>query len=150
MPNIRVPETFDAFVDTITGKAEICKTEDCRDEHLNKGYFAKHIRKWLEFYNPSEILIINMNEPAESQAKKLLEFAGLPLSEYPWEKLKADNKKAFENKSYGGRESAWNEHHDNMCMLSKYYADSNKDLAKLLNEQFPLDWKSTSADTICK
>lgn len=149
-PGIHMPATFEEFVKTVTGKADICRVQDCRDNYLNKGWFAKHIQKWLEVYDPSEIVVIDMNEPAESQARKLLEFAGLPLGEYPWEKLNS-TKKAYKNNAYAGRQSAWEEHRDPLCALSKYYAHSNKDLSKLLNQHYPLEWKSTTAvGTLCK
>jgi len=149
-PKIPMPGTLTEFLDTATGKANICLTKDCDDRYLIKGEFVTLIQKWLEVYDASEILVLDMNEGLKEQAKKLLLFAGLPLEEYPWEEVES-NDKAFQNKGYAGRQAAWKEYPNEMCTLSKYYADKNRDLAKLLNQQYPLEWKSTTAvGSLCK
>jgi len=149
-PKIRMPGSFPEFLEAATGKANICLTEDCNDIYLAKGEFVTQIRKWLEVYDASEILVLDMNEGLKEQAKKLLLFAGLPLEEYPWAELDS-NHKAYQNKGYAGRQAAWKEYPNEMCTLSKYYADKNRDLAKLLNQQYPFGWKSTTAvGSLCK
>lgn len=145
------PTTVDEFASIIDGSHPQCKDvlkkscEAIRDYFLINGWYVEHLKRWWHYLDREDTLVINMNASPVSNAKKLLKFAGLPLSEYPWEKVPEG--KSYSNhgvEGYTGREGAWKDHPDAMQIFADFYSQSNQELAMSIGEDFPLHWKSTS------
>ena len=117
--------------------------------YFQKGLYHEGILDWLKVYDNemANILILDMNANVTMNTRQMLEFAGLPVDEYPWEHLQDDGtttKIAFKNTGYKGRTAAWDEYPKEMTLLSSLYSDSNKELASLIQQEFPLKWKSST------
>lgn len=131
--------------------ADICGTskEECTkvsEQHLRSGRYSEHMKKWLEVYPRTDLLVIEMNAGKTKNAKKLLDFAGMPESEYPWDILKGRPAAEYRNtdvKGYNGWDAAWTQYPEEMKSLSMIFSDSNSELAALLDAKFPLEWRSS-------
>ena len=144
------PADFQEFTDIVMGNSPNCTKSNnyCQKLHRHwreQGRYVYYLKQWLREYPADEILIINMDDPAKENAMKLVEFAGMPKEEYPWEELE-EKARAYVNKAYSGRESAWHDYPRAMHTISKLFAPTNQELAELIGQDFPLHWNSTIAD----
>lgn len=140
------PADFDEFSDILSGKSPKCKgrKEGCemlRDQWFEKSNYVGNIQRWRQYYDQDEILVIDMTAPKEENAKRLVEFAGLPLDEYPWHDI--PTKQAYVNPNYKGRGAAWEDSPKAMKFWANLFAPYNRALANYIGESFPLQWRST-------
>ena len=144
--NVKPPKDLDEYAAIVNQTEPTCKDnqENCAwlaNYFMDNGWFIRHMQRWWQYFDPKDTLTISMNDPIALNAKKLVSFAGLSLYEYPWDEL--DQKRAFSNPSYAGRERGWTEFPTAMQVFSERYLETNRELAAAIGMDFPLNWKST-------
>ena len=146
------PQDVAEFIDIITLSSSQCveNAPACKyikDIYFPKGLYYEALLDWLKWYDPSDLLVLNMKSTAEQNVVRMMELAGLPPREYPWETSDVEN--AFRNADiagYTGRSDVWDEYPKEMSNLAALYSDSNKALAALIKEDFPLSWSSNGSN----
>ncbi|KAL3922909.1 MAG: hypothetical protein SGILL_001949 [Bacillariaceae sp.] len=123
---------------------EFCKVQ--KRTVLGMGEYGTNVKAWHHAYGPENVLVLNMNDDNEQKAKRILDHVGLPPDEYPWKELREEAEEAYSNTHYTGRSSAIEEFPDSMKKLQDYYYLDNLELAKLLGEDFPLEWNADSSN----
>ena len=110
--------------------------------YTRRGSYVELFERWFEFFDREDLLFLDMNAPNELNAKKLVQFAGLSLKEYPWQAL-AEKGKSYANENYGGRKKAWKTDSDALHQFTKLFKGRNEALAEKIGLDFPLGWAST-------
>ena len=146
-PNVGLPPTFDDFVQTMDGTSDACTAnekscESLREQFTQHGYYYEAIKKWNQYYPKESFLVLNMELSSNEKVRRLLEFAGLPLEEYPWGA--EDGERKYVNNGnlskYSGRSQEWNKYPKFMNHMSGLYKESNAKLSELIGEDFPIHW----------
>lgn len=116
-----------------------------RNRCLQPGFYAKHLQKWLDFFTPQQLVLLDSslirNEPA-TVMNSLINSLNLPKSIDYNQLLKFDHQKGFfcvknkeSTKCLGKSKGRKYEPISNelRSRLAKIFEESNKALKKLLN-----------------
>jgi hypothetical protein len=128
-----------------SGKIDSPEARKLRNRCLQPGFYARHLEKWLDFFTPNQLIIIDglelREEPAELM-NTLISKLAFPQSINYEKLLKFDSQKGFFcinngkqpkclGKSKGRRYSPMST--ELRSILSKHFEESNKALTRLLN-----------------
>lgn len=131
---------------------EIEHCERLLSDYLRIGEYARHLQPWFEYYGKDNVLVVDMEDDAETKVAALLSHIGedvLPPDEYPWEELKDDGKDAeefFTNDAYAGRNSILLEHPSIIHQLEYHFVPFNEVLATMIGANFPLTWNNQTSN----
>jgi hypothetical protein len=107
---------------------------------LGNGEYDTHIQAWRQAYGHENVLVLNMEEDNTRKARRIMDHTGLPSDEYPWKQLQEESDASYKNSAYAGRSSLPEKFPESMRKLQAYFAPHNEAVAKLLNDDFPLEW----------
>ena len=143
---VPIPKNFSDFVSYFEDNSVLCRNlklagycDAHRRMYLRTGQFHKHLAAWNHAMGEANVLVLNMNADPEITARKLLQHAGLPLNEFPWEQLQRPIKSNV-NHDYAGRSSGYGQHGEALRWLAAHYSPHNKILAAAIGEEWPLEW----------
>eukprot|EP00040_Diaphanoeca_grandis_P030780 m.182698 g.182698 ORF g.182698 m.182698 type:complete len:429 (+) comp32129_c0_seq1:442-1728(+) len=135
---VDVPADFAAFVNMLINPAwSFCSDKPAycatiKRMFLEKGQYDLHLQTWMNVFGRENVLVVGMDEARKAVAHKILNHVGLPVSEYPWEKLNSTFTFSNHENAYRGRAAGWHTFKHEFLMLSDYYKIHLQRLGALL------------------
>jgi hypothetical protein len=133
-------------IEVLSEKIDSVEVRKLRNRCIQPGFYSKHLERWLDYFPPNQLIILDgleiRNEPAKV-INYLMESLQLPKTINYNEILKFDNQKGFFcvtksgespkclGKSKGRKYESMSQ--ELRSLLNKTFEESNKALIKLLN-----------------